>query len=86
MKRREFLKGMGLVAIIPFMPSIPINSYSVEVNQTGYELFMNSIIDHICVDNDIPRAVFDMEFSKGYSLSKEVLLNGCNKAKGTKLI
>jgi hypothetical protein len=75
MKRRDFIKGMAGLAVVPFMPSIPVNPLSVETNADGYIAFMNAMIEEIAKAQGIPVEIIKMDFTGGkYSLSKQMIM------------
>jgi len=76
MKRRTFLKGVVSCVPLLLMPfKFPVVKSTVEIVKTDYELFCDSMFDAIYSSCGVPKKILQMEFSSGYSMSAEMLLN-----------
>lgn len=84
MKRREFIKGLALAPVVLAAGRfIPTNTRSIDsLRVSSMQLYrdaerrravINSLMEMFT--RDIPKEIIEMEFSKGYSLSKQISLS-----------
>lgn len=55
MERRQFIKGMALMSVSPFMPNIPINTESIEVSALHWNKSNSDILSDIDAAMDMIR-------------------------------
>lgn len=69
MERRKFIKGLLLAPAVlklgPLLPDPPTDNFKI---------FWDMALNDMCINLEIPKEIIEMEFSKGYSLSKQFYL------------